>query len=100
MLEQSTTSGRNYYRISFLIGVALYAIYGIFKINHMETSIILPILVLIPTLAYVIIGIYEVSKSSRIEKLEKAIWILGFILLTLITGILYFLLGQKRIAAA
>ncbi|WP_396196237.1 PLDc N-terminal domain-containing protein [Flavobacterium sp.] len=52
---------------------------------------------IISSIVFVIIGIYEVNKSEKINKSEKTMWIISFIFMSFITGLLYFIIGRKRI---
>lgn len=48
---------------------------------------------------FIIAAIYEVVNSTTINRSEKIMWVVGFILLGSITGIVYLILGRKRVVA-
>jgi hypothetical protein len=48
-------------------------------------------------LVFIALSIYEVNTSRRIDRTSKAIWTIGFILMSGITGLIYLLSGRKRI---
>jgi hypothetical protein len=49
-------------------------------------------------LPYAIIGIIEVKNSKKINNPEKIMWTIGFLFLSLITGLIYLFFGKKRIS--
>ncbi len=49
---------------------------------------------------FIVTGIYEVLSSKRIDSSEKIMWTLAFILFSGLTGLVYFLMGRKRVVAA
>jgi len=52
---------------------------------------------LIATLAFIISAIYEVQTSNRINHREKTMWTIAFILLNGVAGLVYFIMGRKRV---
>ena len=48
---------------------------------------------------FIVTGIYEVLNSKRIDSSEKIMWTLAFLLFSGLTGLVYFLVGRKRIVA-
>jgi uncharacterized membrane protein HdeD (DUF308 family) len=47
---------------------------------------------------FIITAILEVSRSSKISRNEKTMWIMGFLFFTVIAGLLYLLMGRKRVS--
>ncbi|MDP4269497.1 MAG: hypothetical protein Q8909_05165 [Bacteroidota bacterium] len=63
---------------------------AVIKILHLVDGSTLTILGLFFTLAFSFIGIFEVINNRRIQRVEKTMWILGFLTLFWLAGILYF----------
>ena len=54
---------------------------------------------LIASAVFIITAVYEVVTSSRIRQQEKVMWTIALILGGSISGILYIILGRKRVAS-
>ena len=54
---------------------------------------------MIANLVFVVTAIYEVQ-TSRIAGSEKTYWTIGFIILGVLLGIIYFIKARKRVVAA
>jgi len=65
---------------------------------HLGFSVPFLIIGMLLTLPYVIIGIIEVKNSKKINNPEKIMWTIGFLFLSLITGLIYLFFGKKRIS--
>jgi hypothetical protein len=57
------------------------------------------IIAIIATLIFMLTAIYEVTSSNRISRREKIIWIIGFVLMNTIVGLIYLLSERRRIVA-
>ena len=49
------------------------------------------------SIIFIIISILDILSSQQIARSEKNMWIIGFILMTPIVGLIYILSGRKRI---
>ena len=49
------------------------------------------------SLPFMVTAIVELNASDRIDRKEKIMWTFGFIAMTLLTGILYFISQRKRV---
>lgn len=49
------------------------------------------------SLIFIIAAIYEVTQSTKIDRSEKIMWIIGFLFLTTIAGLIYVLSARKRV---
>ncbi|MBK0370661.1 hypothetical protein [Flavobacterium agrisoli] len=85
---------KNLFKKVFVIALIFSLIGAFMKITHQEYASIFLIIGIILTLAYVIIGIYEVNSSKKIQKTEKLFWTLGFVLFSFFVGLFYFLSGR------
>jgi fluoride ion exporter CrcB/FEX len=82
---------------SFFVAITVTIIVAFMDLTEFDKLFPLFIIGLIASLTFMIIAIYEVSNSTRIEKSEKIMWIVCIILLSNIAGILYIFSGRKRI---
>jgi predicted transporter len=83
----------------FFASVAFSIVGAFFKIRHWEGADTILTVSMIATLAYIIAAIYEVQTSHRIDQREKTMWTIAFILLNGVAGLVYFLMGRKRVVA-
>lgn len=65
--------------------------------NLLSPSVLLSLLVAAVTgLAYRIMGIVCVAKNKAVSDGEKALWIIGFIIMGFITGIVFLVMAKGR----
>lgn len=65
--------------------------------NIFSPAVLIPGLVLgLSSLAYRILGIVYVAKSKTVSDGEKALWIVGFIIMGFITGIVFLVMAKGR----
>lgn len=83
---------------SFIISFLITLIGAYLKITHYQGADAILIIGVITTLIFIVSAIYEVRTSKRIDHAEKNIWTIAFILMSGITGVVYFLIGRRRIA--
>lgn len=69
----------------------------VLKIMHGQGGEALIILSLLLLLVFIIAAIREVNASVKIPSSEKSMWIIGFVFLTLIAGIIYLKQGRRRV---
>jgi hypothetical protein len=92
-----TLKSKNYFNFFLSVSV-FFALIGLcFKLMHLGHTYFISIIGTILTLPFAIIGIIEVKNSKKIYTPEKIIWSIGFMFLSIITGILYLSFGKKRI---
>ena len=84
---------------SFVISFIITSIGAYLKITHADGSDNALMSGILATLIFIVSPIYEVSTSTRIDHREKTMWTIGFIFMGGFTGLIYFLLGRKRIAS-
>ena len=85
-------------KVTFGISVVGIFLWGIFKIMHFQFPIpfVYPI-VLLSTLIYTILALIEVFSSDRVKPSEKVMWVIGFLVINMIAGILYFVLRRNSL---
>ncbi|UOK42139.1 MULTISPECIES: hypothetical protein [Flavobacterium] len=88
----------NLFKKIYLLAFFAIIIGTMMKISNINGSQILFIIGILSTLGYIIIGIYEVNVSKKINQSEKIMWTIGFIVIHYLAGLLYLLGGRKRIA--
>lgn len=89
----------NLFKISFFASLLLVIIGTVLKITHSEAADTVLAAAVISSLLFIILAIYEVNRSTRIDRMEKVMWTIGFIFMSLITGIVYLAAGRSRVVA-
>ena len=84
-------------RSIYLVSLFITLIGAVFIISHFEGAGILMTIGLVASLAFILISIYEVNISKRIESNEKMMWTVGMICFSSLTGFVYVFSGRKRI---
>lgn len=83
--------------ISFILAVSL-SLFGAFrKITHNTGADTLLAFGMVFNIIFVVLAILEVRRSKRIPFHEKNMWTVGFILFSGIAGLVYLLLGRRRV---
>jgi hypothetical protein len=83
--------------ISFWLTLVLSVLGAYLKILHAPGAEFLLAIVLFATLAYVLLALHEVWSSDCFTHSEKIMWTAAFVLLMSIGGVIYFLMGRRRI---
>jgi hypothetical protein len=83
--------------ISFLLSFVLTILGAYLKIMHTTGADTILAIALFATLAYVLLAIYEVWSSDLFTHGEKIMWTVTFVMLMSIGGLIYFLMGRRRI---
>lgn len=86
-------------KTSFIGSLILTFVGAYLKIIHAERADTWLMIGIIALLIFMATAIYEVLTSKRIDRSEKTMWTLAFIFFSSITGLIYILIGRKRIAA-
>lgn len=86
-------------KTSFFASILLTIVGAYFKITHTADGETWLIISLISWAVFVVAAVYEVASSRTINRSEKMTWIFALILLSSIAGIVYLLVGRKRIVA-
>jgi hypothetical protein len=82
---------------TFLILSALITVIGaLFKIQHWPAGSLLISVGLLLCLVYIIIALIQLFESKEKSLLEKLLWLIGFIALTWIAGIVYYFVEIKK----
>jgi len=87
----------NNFKALFFSSILITLTGALLKIQHLGFSQPLLIVGLLLTLGYMILGIIEVTNSTKIDKSEQILWVVGFILFGFITAIVYLIFGRKNI---
>jgi len=70
---------------------------AVLLIFHIDGSETLLKIGLVASIIFILVSIYEVWISKRIEGTEKMMWIVGLMCITSITGFVYVFSARKRI---
>lgn len=89
---------KNLFKRAFAVSLLFTLVGSMMKIYHWEYSSIFLIIGILSTLLYVVIGIYEVNNSKRINSSEKVLWTIGFIMFSFFVGLFYLISGRKKVA--
>lgn len=85
---------------SFFISLALSLVGALMKILHLPGAEQLLMIGLVSNGVFVVSALTEVWRSVRIDKNEKIMWTIAFVFmgfLGAVAGIVYLLLGRKRV---
>jgi predicted membrane channel-forming protein YqfA (hemolysin III family) len=85
---------------SFFISLALSLVGALMKILHLPGADQLLMIGLVSNGVFVVSALTEVWRSVRIDKNEKIMWTIAFVFmgfLGAVAGIVYLLLGRKRV---
>ena len=77
------------------IGIAILATW--YKLMHKPGSDSFLLISMVAASVFIITAILEVSQSEKIDRSEKIMWIVGFLFLTGIAGLVYIFSGRKRV---
>ena len=84
------------YRISLNFSLAILMIGFCFKVMHWPGGNALMSTAYALSIIYVVIGVMETFQDETKEMLEKGAWLIGFLFLTPITGIVYYFTQIKK----
>jgi len=85
-------------KTSFTLSMVVTLIAAYLKITHAEGSETLLIIGIITTFIFIVSAIYEVRASTKIPTSEKTMWTIAFIFFSGLAGLIYILMGRRRIA--
>lgn len=85
--------------LSLLISFILNFLGVYLKITHSAGADKFLIAGIIASIVFLVTAIYEVRTSKRINYTEKNMWTLAFIFFSSIAGLIYILIGRRRIAS-
>ncbi len=85
------------FKPTFLLSLLMQIIGLILKFTHHRSAHILIVLSFILTITWIISALYEIYSSNRVTIKEKILLTIAFIMLSTITGLLYFFIGRPRL---
>jgi len=80
----------NYYKFSLIISILAKITGAIFKIMHWPASNILFSIGVLVSLIFILIALMEIYISKEKSQIEKLLWLIGFIALSSIIGLIYY----------
>jgi hypothetical protein len=83
--------------VSFFLTTLLSITGAVLKIMHAPGADSLLVAAMAFNILFVILAIIEVRRSQRIPFHEKTMWTVGFILFSGIAGLVYLLMGRRRV---
>jgi hypothetical protein len=81
----------------FFLSIIIVLIGAFLKIQHFEGSHIVLIAGLLSQVILAFLCLYEIASSNKFSKTEQLIWLLSFIFLPILAGLIYILSVRKRI---
>lgn len=84
-------------KFSFLGGLITASIGAFLKILHAEVPDMLLAICLVLNVIFIATSVYEVRSSIRIDFREKTMWTIALLFMPGLSGIVYFLLGRRRV---
>jgi heme A synthase len=85
------------YSITLTVGLVILLYGALRKILHARDADTILTVSFIFIAVYTLIGVYEVFSSKKIEFLEKALWLGGFLFINAITAIIYLAVRKNKI---
>jgi hypothetical protein len=82
---------------SFIAGFIAFIVIAYLKITHSSGAEFFLGFGIVSTLIFIISAKYEVVTSKRIDHIEKTMWTLSLIFFSYMAGIVYFLMGRRRV---
>jgi Phospholipase_D-nuclease N-terminal len=83
---------------SFTLSFILSIIGSMMKIMHLENANFILGTGIVALAVFVFASLFEIFQSTRIRSNEKIMWLVGFLALGWFAGLVYLLLGRKRVA--
>lgn len=79
------------YKFSLLLSIPVIIIGALFKIQHWPSASLIMSIGLFISLIYIVIGLIDVYKNDNKMLPEKLMWLIGFLMIPMITGLIYYL---------
>lgn len=83
--------------ISLAISFIITIVGALFKIMHWPFASILIGVGLLLSLVYIVLCLIEISNSKKTNTAERFMWLVGFIFMAQITGLVYLSFARDRI---
>jgi hypothetical protein len=88
---------RNLLYAAFIIGILATILGAYRKIMHYSGNETYLVIGLLAWMLFIALAIYEVASSRRINGTEKTMWVLSLLFFSGIAGIVYLLIGRRRV---
>jgi 4-hydroxybenzoate polyprenyltransferase len=83
--------------VSLCLSFSILILYAFMSIQHKGASIQLFETGILLSLFFMLIAVYEISKSDSITRVEKTAWVGGLLFFGCVAGLVYLMAGRKRI---
>lgn len=67
------------------------------QMAHLQYALFLLVLGLLSWVVFLLFAFYEIVNSNKINGLMKILWVLGFFLIGIFTGLVYILSERKKL---
>ena len=79
------------YKFSLILSIPVIIIGAMIKIQHWPLASLIISIGLLISLIYIVIGLIDVYKNDNKMLPEKLMWLIGFLMIPMITGLIYYL---------
>lgn len=86
----------NLFRYLFLSSIVIAVIGAFLKLSHFPFAQVILLLAFLFTIGYVVVGLIEINRSTKISDTNKIIWTICLITFNFVTAIFY-LINRKNI---
>jgi hypothetical protein len=81
----------------FTFSITTFLIGFVMQMTHVEHALFILALGLLSWVVFLLFALYEIVNTDKIDGLMKFLWVLGFFLLGIFTGLLYVLSERKKL---
>lgn len=81
------------------IGSLIFSITGMLLMinNHVNSANLLLLIGVVFTVAFLILSVMEINKSTKLSSNQKIVWTIGLIAFLNVPSILYYFIGRKYV---
>ena len=83
------------YKFALILSLVATIMGAVFKIQHWPGSSPLLLIGVFTSLIYIVIGLSEIYKTESKSVIEKLFWLIGFIVFSPLTGLIYYYSALK-----
>jgi RsiW-degrading membrane proteinase PrsW (M82 family) len=80
-----------------MFSITTFLIGSVMQMAHIQQALFILALGLLSWLVFLLFALYEIVNSDKIDGVMKFLWVLGFFLLGIFTGLLYVLSERKKL---
>jgi len=81
----------------FTFSITTFLVGFVTQMAHIQQALFLLVLGLLSWVVFLLFALYEIVNSDKINGVMKFLWVLGFFLIGIFTGLLYVLSERKKL---